>query len=137
LGNKSKVLMVGFCCALILLPTYFVVPLLSSPSSNSEYIILAVNESGMHCIQPDYSSFLILPPGNNLKVQVFAKGDDEAKLVRCSECHRDNSSGAAGKPGLPSLSLAIHGSHESKMGMSILENTCYNCHLGVESVLEG
>lgn len=47
----------------------------------SSYVILAVNDTGMHCYQPDYSTFLILPPGNNLKVQVFRNEGEEAKLV--------------------------------------------------------
>lgn len=49
--------------------------------SGGEYVILANNDIGMHCIQPDYSAFLILPPGNNLEVQVFEKGKDKAKLI--------------------------------------------------------
>lgn len=47
----------------------------------SSYVILSMNESGMHCMQEDYSSYLILPPSNNLKVQVFKKGKDAAELV--------------------------------------------------------
>jgi hypothetical protein len=35
----------------------------------------------MHCIQKDYSGFLILPPGNNLKVQVFKTGVQSAELI--------------------------------------------------------
>jgi hypothetical protein len=46
-----------------------------------KYSIFAVNDLGMHCIQGDYSGFLILPPGNNLKVQVFKKGGEGARLV--------------------------------------------------------
>jgi hypothetical protein len=48
---------------------------------NSEFVILASNDLGMHCYQPDYSGFLILPPGNNLKVQVFQNDGEEAKLI--------------------------------------------------------
>ena len=47
----------------------------------AEYLILANNDLGMHCIQPDYSAFLILPPGNNLRIQVFRRGAREAELI--------------------------------------------------------
>ncbi len=43
-------------------------------TSSDEYVILAANDHGMHCIQHDYSTFLLLPPANNLRVQVFKKG---------------------------------------------------------------
>jgi hypothetical protein len=275
--KKSRfILTVVLCCCLILLVTCLVVPSPFSPSGSAQYVILAANDLGMHCIQPDYASFLVLPPGNNLKVQVFKKGHKEAELVtkgitveytvndnttsidktnfwqyaadygfdimpnegitgnkltgictlskdknyfeataipvlpyndgqkkqnpyqtatvtvknsitgkvlsvenrvvlpvstemmcsnchgttntdqnilrahdnkentqlytdliehnkrhKCSECHQDNILGAVGKPGLPSLSLAMHGFHAPKMGMSKLENPCNNCHPGV------
>jgi hypothetical protein len=45
------------------------------------YTILAMNDIGMHCIQPDYSGFLLLPPANTLKVQVIQKGTRDARLV--------------------------------------------------------
>lgn len=53
----------------------------SLQQQNSDYVILAANDLGMHCYQPDYSSFLLLPPGNNLKVQVFRNEREQAKLV--------------------------------------------------------
>lgn len=245
-----------------------------SLQTGGEYVILANNDLGMHCIQSDYSAFLIFPPGNNLVVQVFAKGREDAQLTTsgltleyevnnntssadkvnfwkyakdygfniapdegitgnklkgtltlskdkkyfeataipvvpyndnqkqknpyqtvkitvkdsstgkvlavqdnvvlpvsdemmcsnchgiedtdknilkshdkkegttlyddliqnnrysCSECHSDNISNAAGKSNVPSLSLAMHGFHSQTMGMSKLENQCYNCHPG-------
>ena len=48
---------------------------------NQEYTILGANDLGMHCYQQDYSGFLLLPPGNTLKVQVFKKGTNAARLV--------------------------------------------------------
>jgi hypothetical protein len=54
---------------------------ISMLQQNSDYVILATNDLGMHCYQPDYSSFLLLPPGNNLKVQVFRNEGEEAKQV--------------------------------------------------------
>lgn len=50
-------------------------------TGNGDYVILATNDLGMHCYQRDFSGFLILPPGNTLKLQVFRKGADEAELV--------------------------------------------------------
>ncbi len=38
------------------------------------YVILAANDLGMHCIQSDYSKFMILPPGNNPNVGISAAG---------------------------------------------------------------
>ncbi len=45
------------------------------------YVILGSNDLGMHCYPIDFSSFLIISPGNTLRVQVFQKGENEAKLV--------------------------------------------------------
>lgn len=245
--------------------------------AESEYLILAYNDLGMHCIQDDYSAFMILPPANTVRVQVFEKGIDKAKLIdsgiivkyemnnnttsvdksnfwkyakdygydlkpnegitgnylsgvcklskdknyyeaeyvpvipfndgskvrnpyqtmtvtvideatkkvlaqedsivvpvsdemscsnchgkedtyanilkahdrkektsfysdlnnnirhKCNECHSDNALGALGTQGVPSLSLAVHDFHAPIMGMSDLQNTCYNCHPGIET----
>lgn len=48
---------------------------------NGEYTILAMNDTGMHCYQEDYSGYLILPPGNTLKVQVIKNEGDYAEIV--------------------------------------------------------
>lgn len=50
-------------------------------ASAAKYAVFAVNDLGMHCYQRSYAGFMILPPANNLKVQVFRKGAEEAKLV--------------------------------------------------------
>ena len=50
-------------------------------SGGGEYVIFSMNDLGMHCMQDDYSAFLILPPANTLKVQVFKKGKKDAALV--------------------------------------------------------
>jgi len=71
------------CLALIVIFSNFIFQ--SEPvtvtQQNSDYVILATNDTGMHCYQPDYSSYLLLPPGNTLRVQVFHKEGDEAELV--------------------------------------------------------
>lgn len=53
-------------------------------------------------------------------------------LHMCAECHPDNALGAAGKPGIKSLSEAMHGWHSSKLylGASDSVGGCYNCHPG-------
>lgn len=52
--------------------------------------------------------------------------------VLCAECHSSNALGAAGKPGLPSLSSAFHLRHAS-MDDGTMEGTCYQCHPGPET----
>lgn len=53
-------------------------------------------------------------------------------LHLCSECHADNILGQTGKPGVKSLSLAMHNFHKDKMNVSADPKTpdCYNCHPG-------
>ncbi len=61
--------------------------------------------------------------------------DYASKIVHaCSECHSDNALGAAGKPGVESLSLAMHNFHKDKMtytaAAAAMTPSCYNCHPG-------
>lgn len=53
----------------------------TSIDTNAEYVVFAMNDLGMHCMQNDYSAFMILPPANTLKVQVFKKGTEKAELI--------------------------------------------------------
>jgi Carboxypeptidase regulatory-like domain/Cytochrome c3 len=46
----------------------------------------------------------------------------------CSECHSDNAIKAPGKPGVESLSLAMHKRHDGKVANTT--TGCYNCHPG-------
>ncbi len=39
-----------------------------------EYVVLAANELGMHCMQNDFSQMMILPPFNSLQAQVIRRG---------------------------------------------------------------
>lgn len=52
-----------------------------SLTENPDYIILSSAKTGMACYQENFSSFLILPPGNTLRVQVFRRSDEGIKLV--------------------------------------------------------
>jgi hypothetical protein len=45
------------------------------------YVIFAWNDLGMHCAQDDYSYFMVLPPFNTIKAQVFRRGGEEARLI--------------------------------------------------------
>ena len=34
---------------------------------SSRHVLLAYNDLGMHCLQPDYAAFFSFPPANNLR----------------------------------------------------------------------
>ncbi len=61
---------------------------------------------------------------------------DQAKgtVHACAECHSDNALGMPGKPGIESLSLAMHNFHKDKMNTTPQATAttpgCYNCHPG-------
>lgn len=40
-----------------------------------DYVVLATNDLGMHCLNPDYQTAVILPPYNNLRAQVIKRGN--------------------------------------------------------------
>ena len=46
-----------------------------SPSSTTDYSVFAWNDLGMHCLNPSYDKLVILPPYNNVLVQVVKKGN--------------------------------------------------------------
>jgi hypothetical protein len=43
---------------------------------SNQYIVLAYNDLGMHCMNKDFSQMAILPPFNNLYAQVIRRGED-------------------------------------------------------------
>lgn len=47
----------------------------NTPSQTEEYVVFAWNDLGMHCLNPTYDTAVILPPYNNLFVQVVQKGN--------------------------------------------------------------
>ncbi|MFB3889836.1 MAG: hypothetical protein ACE14S_10130 [Candidatus Bathyarchaeia archaeon] len=47
----------------------------------STYIVLAWNDLGMHCYNPDFKDICVLPPYNNLVAQVLRKSGENAQLV--------------------------------------------------------
>jgi hypothetical protein len=64
---------------LILLLPLFSCSNSTSPGGNSDtggdYIVLAWNDLGMHCLNPTYDEAVILPPYNTLWTQVIRKGN--------------------------------------------------------------
>ena len=62
----------------------------------------------------------------------FAAEQAKGTVHACAECHADNALGAAGKPGIPSLSLAMHGFHKDRFNAADQASTngCYACHPG-------
>jgi hypothetical protein len=57
------------------------------------------------------------------------------KPVLCAGCHADPALGTAGKPGLSTLSHAMHGAHASRMGAVAgkVSVDCYACHPGIRT----
>jgi len=47
----------------------------STPAAPGSYILIGWNDLGMHCYNLDFSAAAILPPYNNLYVQVIKRGD--------------------------------------------------------------
>jgi hypothetical protein len=47
----------------------------SSISTGSGYVVFAWNDLGMHCLNPTYDDFVILPPYNTVWAQVVQKGN--------------------------------------------------------------
>ncbi len=50
-------------------------------SSTGAYVVLAYNDLGMHCMNEDFSEFMILPPFNTLHAQVIMRTSVRPKLV--------------------------------------------------------
>jgi hypothetical protein len=45
------------------------------PGSTGDYSVFAWNDLGMHCLNPSYDKLVILPPYNNVLVQVVKRGN--------------------------------------------------------------
>jgi hypothetical protein len=59
----------------VYLPVVFKQPQ-SLPVSNGQYVILAWNDLGMHCMDPGFEDFAVLPPFNTLWAQVIRRGGE-------------------------------------------------------------
>ncbi len=58
-----------------LLALMVALPFIMAQSEPTSYVVLSWNDLGMHCSNKDFSSFVVLPPYNNLLCQVIKKGD--------------------------------------------------------------
>lgn len=47
----------------------------SQTGSAGQYVVFAWNDLGMHCLNPSYDEMVILPPYNNVSVQVLKRGN--------------------------------------------------------------
>jgi hypothetical protein len=61
---KTIVLTVSLCLVLF-----------SAPVISQNHVIIGWNDLGMHCANKDFSSFVVLPPYNNVHAQVVQVGD--------------------------------------------------------------
>lgn len=55
---------------------------------------------------------------------------EHSKPVFCAQCHADPAVGATGRPGISTLSGAMHTAHAPRMAAAHLDNECYACHPG-------
>lgn len=55
--------------------TLLLLSLSAASLSAQDYIIIGWNDLGMHCSNKDFSTFVILPPFNNVRAQVIRVGD--------------------------------------------------------------
>ena len=46
------------------------------PRGNGQYVVIAWNDLGMHCMDPSFEDFSVLPPYNNLVAQVIRRGGE-------------------------------------------------------------
>jgi len=73
-------------------------------------------------------------PYANFRWNILTKHDEEENTslmnqrpVLCASCHADPALGAAGQPGVPSLSAAMHSQHAEE---GVGPGDCYACHPG-------
>lgn len=51
------------------------------PITSSDMVVLGYNDLGMHCMNQDFSQFMILPPFNTLHAQVIDRTGDDPRIV--------------------------------------------------------
>lgn len=54
----------------------------SPPPGNGKYTLIAWNDLGMHCMDPSFEDFAVLPPYNNLWAQLIRRGDEPDIITR-------------------------------------------------------
>lgn len=48
---------------------------------STPYVVLGANDLGMHCMQGDFSEFMILPPYNTVHAQVIDRSGEHPKII--------------------------------------------------------
>ncbi len=59
-------------------------PLMAGKPGPATYKVVAWNDLGMHCACPTFAGFLLLPPFNTIRAQVFQYGGNDPTLVTSS-----------------------------------------------------
>lgn len=79
-------------------------------------------------------------PGISVMTDILRKHDtlhattlEAGKPVLCAGCHADPALGAAGQPGVSTMSGAMHTSHAPRMSAVNLVVECYACHPGQQT----
>lgn len=79
-------------------------------------------------------------PGISMATDILRKHDrlhgtnlESQKPVLCARCHADPALGAAGTPGVSTMSSAMHRSHDSRMAGMDPVSKCYSCHPGPQT----
>lgn len=79
-------------------------------------------------------------PGISVAEDILRKHDKKVrggirmkKPVLCASCHADPALGAPGKPGVSTLSSAMHKSHAPRTANMSTEAACYSCHPGPQT----
>jgi hypothetical protein len=85
-----------------------------APTGNVDMNILAIH---------DYLSASLYPDGHKTPLL-------NRQPVLCAECHSSNALGASGRPGVESLSNAIHNHHKNLDDITPDTAGCYKCHPG-------
>jgi len=67
--------------ASVLLATTAPSPARASSGGAATYKVIAWNDLGMHCACPTFGGFLLLPPFNTVRAQVFSYGSRDPVLV--------------------------------------------------------
>ena len=62
-------------------------PATPAAPAQADYVVLAWNDLGMHCLNPTYDKLVVLPPYNNLWVQVIKRGV-EPEIVTAKHLRR-------------------------------------------------
>jgi hypothetical protein len=53
----------------------------SGITAGGSIVVLGYNELGMHCMNQDFSEFMILPPYNNLRAQVIDRSGEDPRIL--------------------------------------------------------